>query len=143
MSWEVARGEGQRPTCSPRQVAPAPSCALLPVTPHLPIIYLRHLLGIKTIPRNARRWYWRVTLPGDGQSFALIYSIDNPLGVQPLSGVGAQVMGPDDSYLIHYSKNVADFWADRNSLALGAVFQAASPSRRLAALKQPLSEVGG
>jgi hypothetical protein len=89
----------------------------------------------------ARR-YWRVTLPGDGQSFALIYSIENPQGNLPYSGVGAQVMGPDDGYLIQYSPNVNTFWADRNSLALGAVFQPASPSLRLASLKRVLPQVG-
>lgn len=67
-------------------------------------------------------WYWRVTLPGDGQSFALIYSIEDPRGGRATSGVGAQVMGPDDGYLIQYSSDVTKFWADRYSLALGAVF---------------------
>lgn len=41
-------------------------------------------------PAHRCRRYWRVTLPGDGQSFALIYSIENPLGNLPHSGVGAQ-----------------------------------------------------
>lgn len=86
--------------------------------------------------------YWRVTLPGDGQSFALIYSIENPQGNLPYSGVGAQVMGPDDSYLIQYSPDVATFWADRDNLALGAIFQPTTPSRRLADLKRPLQQVG-
>lgn len=71
-------------------------------------------------------WYWRVTLPGDGQSFALIYSIEDPGETRATSGVGAQVMGPDDGYLIQYSSDVNKFWADRYSLALGAVF---SPAR--------------
>ncbi len=35
-------------------------------------------------------WYWRVTLPGDAESFALIYSIEDPRGGE-FSGVGAQV----------------------------------------------------
>jgi hypothetical protein len=34
-------------------------------------------------------WYWRVTLPGDAVSFALIYSIEDPQGGE-FSGVGAQ-----------------------------------------------------
>jgi len=74
-------------------------------------------------------WYWRVTLPGDGQSFALIYSIEDPLGgssninSRSFTGVGAQVMGPDDGYLLQYSKDVSSFWADRTSLALGATFR--------------------
>ncbi len=36
-------------------------------------------------------WYFKVTLPGDGQSFALIYSIESPDGKAGFSGVGAQV----------------------------------------------------
>lgn len=35
-------------------------------------------------------WYWRVTLPGDAESFALIYSVEDPRG-GVFSGVGAQV----------------------------------------------------
>jgi tocopherol cyclase len=70
-------------------------------------------------------WYWRVTLPGDGQSFALIYSIEDPLGTGKFSGVGAQVMGPDDGYILQYSRSINNnFWAARNALELGAVFVA-------------------
>ena len=35
-----------------------------------------------------------------------------------------QIMGPGDSYLIQYSKDVGRFWADKHSLALGARFRA-------------------
>lgn len=58
-------------------------------------------------------WYFKVTLPGDGQSFALIYSVEDPAGqgAGPLgagrhAGVGVQVMGPDDGYLLQYSPEV-------------------------------------
>ena len=51
-------------------------------------------------------WYFRVTLPGDGASFALIYSIEDPAGGGRCAGVGAQVMGPDDGYLLQYSPQV-------------------------------------
>lgn len=33
-------------------------------------------------------------------------------------------MGPDDSYLLQYTKNTGIFWADQHSLSLGAVFKA-------------------
>ena len=33
-------------------------------------------------------------------------------------------MGPDDSYLIQYSKSTGIFWAEQRSLALGATFRA-------------------
>ena len=68
-----------------------------------------------------------MTLPGDAKSFALIYSIEDPSGSNGFSGVGAQVMGPDDGYLIQYSKDVSSFWADRNRLALGSVFRRKDP----------------
>lgn len=68
-------------------------------------------------------WYWRITLPGDAKSFALIYSVEDPKGDGEFSGVGAQVMGPDDGYLLQYSDDVSLFWADSTQLALGACFQ--------------------
>ena len=55
-------------------------------------------------------WYFKVTLPGDGQSFALIYSIEDPAGGNRCAGVGAQVMGPDDGYLLQFSPQV---WGGR------------------------------
>jgi tocopherol cyclase len=58
----------------------------------------------------------------------LIYSIEDPQGTGQFSGVGAQVMGPDDGYVLQYSKDVSSFWADRSSLALGATFDRAAPS---------------
>ena len=64
-----------------------------------------------------------MTLPGDGQSFALIYSVEDPGGGGAFSGVGAQVMGPEDGYLLQYSPDVASFWADPRSLSLGATFR--------------------
>lgn len=67
-----------------------------------------------------------MTLPGDAQSFALIYSVEDPAGGGPFSGVGAQVMGPDDGYLLQFSPDVSTFWADPRSLALGAAFRPAA-----------------
>ena len=75
-------------------------------------------------------WYWRVTLPGNAKSFALIYSIEDPTGSTPLRGLGAQVMGPDDGYLCQYSKDISSFWADKSQLALGAAFRAKSVDKR-------------
>ena len=43
-------------------------------------------------------------------------------------------MGPDDSYLLQYSKNTRIFWADEHSLSLGARFKAANANSA-----QPLS----
>ncbi|KAK9792704.1 hypothetical protein WJX73_007933 [Symbiochloris irregularis] len=68
-------------------------------------------------------WYFKVKLDKPGHSFALIYSIEDPNGDTPLSGTGAQIMGPDDSYLLQYAKGSKDFWADGDQLALGATFK--------------------
>ena len=39
------------------------------------------------------------------------------------AGLLVQVMGPDDSYLLQYGKDVRSFWADPHALALGACFR--------------------
>lgn len=64
-------------------------------------------------------WYYRVTLPECGQTFAFMYSIDDPIGGKPYSGGAAQVLGPDDEYLCRTFPNVNQFWASPKSLALG------------------------
>lgn len=89
-----------------------------PLTPHKGY----HFDDTRSSGRFFEGWYWRVTLPGDAKSFALIYSIEDPKGGSVFSGVGAQVMGPDDGYLLEYSHDVSSFWADRRRLALGACF---------------------
>jgi tocopherol cyclase len=64
-------------------------------------------------------WYNRVTLPEIGQTFAFMYSIEDPICNQPHSGGAAQVLGPDDSYLLRTFPDVKGFWASRDVLALG------------------------
>jgi tocopherol cyclase len=63
-------------------------------------------------------WYFRVTLPERKQTFAYMYSIEDPIGGKPHSGGVAQILGADDEYLCRSFPNVELFWADRNSLAL-------------------------
>ena len=41
-----------------------------------------------------------------------------------------QIMGPSDSYLLQYSRDVGNFWADNDSLALGTCFQGTPPLTR-------------
>ncbi|KAK3247559.1 tocopherol cyclase, partial [Cymbomonas tetramitiformis] len=80
-------------------------------------------------------WYFRVTLPGDdGQSFAFMYSIEDPAG-SSVAGVGAQVMGPGDTYLVQHSPERSSFWASPHQLALGNSFKATgrAPPRMLSA----------
>jgi tocopherol cyclase len=65
-------------------------------------------------------WYYRVTLPEHGgQTFAFMYSIEDPVGGQPYSGGAAQILGPEDSYLCRTFPNVKQFWAWNNRLGLG------------------------
>lgn len=51
-------------------------------------------------------------------------------------------MGPGDSYLLQYDPDVRKFWADPNSLALGACFRPTPRSQRITTVpKQPVTEV--
>jgi len=64
-------------------------------------------------------WYYRVTLPDCGQTFAFMYSIDDPSGGKPCSGGAAQILGPNDEYLWRTFPKAKQFWASSQSLALG------------------------
>ncbi|PSB28193.1 tocopherol cyclase [Stenomitos frigidus ULC18] len=72
---------------------------------------------------SARRffegWYYRVTLPDCGQTFAFMYSIEDPIGGKPHSGGAAQILGPNDEYLCRTLPNVKTFWAWKQTLGLG------------------------
>ena len=64
-------------------------------------------------------WYYRVTLPDEDQSFAFMYSIEDPIGGKPHSGGAAQILGPNDEYLCRTFPEVKNFWAKPDVLALG------------------------
>ncbi|HEY9887990.1 MAG TPA: tocopherol cyclase family protein [Candidatus Obscuribacterales bacterium] len=64
-------------------------------------------------------WYLRLTLPASGDSFAFMYSIDDPAGRSPLSGGAAQILGPGEQYLYCPLPQVDGFWAWRSRLGLG------------------------
>ncbi len=64
-------------------------------------------------------WYYRVTLPAQKQTFAFMYSIEDPIGDRQHSGGGAQVLGPNDEYLVRTFPDVNQFWASRDVLGLG------------------------
>ncbi|MGH1396926.1 MAG: tocopherol cyclase family protein [Trichormus sp.] len=64
-------------------------------------------------------WYYRVTLPDCGQTFAFMYSIEDPIGNQAYSGGAAQVLGVNDQYLCRIFPDVSKFWASPDVLALG------------------------
>jgi tocopherol cyclase len=63
-------------------------------------------------------WYYRVTLPECGQSFAFMYSIEDPVGNQPHSGGAVQILGINDEYLCRSFPDVKGFWASYDRLAL-------------------------
>lgn len=62
-------------------------------------------------------------MPKEKESFALIFSVEDPGGRSPISGIGAQVMGPADGYLVQYDLDVSKFWAGKESLTLGSCFE--------------------
>lgn len=59
------------------------------------------------------------------------------------AGALLQVMGPDDSYLLQYGKDVRSFWADPHALALGACFRPRGAGRPAAPLGRVVPEVLG
>jgi tocopherol cyclase len=64
-------------------------------------------------------WYYRVTLPDCKQTFAFMYSIEDPIGNQPYSGGSAQILGANDEYLCRTFADVGQFWAWTQALGLG------------------------
>ncbi|XP_024381013.1 probable tocopherol cyclase, chloroplastic [Physcomitrium patens] len=96
-------------------------------------------------------WYFKVSIPEVKQSFAWMYSVEDPsVGsnssasslpfgelFQGMSfpGVGAQIMGADDKYLLQFDENVTKFWGSRHELALGYTF---TPKGRVS---PPMGEV--
>ncbi|MEA5418589.1 tocopherol cyclase family protein [Spirulina sp. CCNP1310] len=63
-------------------------------------------------------WYYRVTLPQLGESFAFMYSIEDPQGGQAHSGGAAQILGPGDRYLWRTLPDVVGFSAAADRLEL-------------------------
>ncbi len=64
-------------------------------------------------------WYYRVTLPEEKQTFAFMYSIEDPIGGKPHSGGAAQILGANDEYLWRTFPDVSKFWASPETLAFG------------------------
>jgi tocopherol cyclase len=66
-------------------------------------------------------WYYRVTLPEYEQSFAFMYSIEDPIGHQPHSGGAVQVLGVDDEYLCRTFPDLQGFSASYDRLSLAYI----------------------
>ncbi len=64
-------------------------------------------------------WYFRLTLPDSGDTFAFMYSIDDPAGGGEHSGGAAQILGPNEAYYCRTFPDVAGFWAWPHRLGLG------------------------
>ena len=64
-------------------------------------------------------WYFRLTLPEIKQTFAFMYSIQDPLGSKANSGGAVQILGIDETYLCRTINNVDKFFAARNNLCFG------------------------
>jgi tocopherol cyclase len=64
-------------------------------------------------------WYFRLTLPEYGQTFAFMYSIQIPSSARPFSGGAAQILGPNEEYLCRTFPDVRQFWAWQHRLGLG------------------------
>ncbi|XP_077210909.1 tocopherol cyclase, chloroplast / vitamin E deficient 1 (VTE1) / sucrose export defective 1 (SXD1) [Tasmannia lanceolata] len=81
-------------------------------------------------------WYFKVSIPKLRESFCFMYSVENPafrnrLGTLEeaihgprFTGVGAQILGPDDKYICQYSEESKNFWGSRHELILGNTFVA-------------------
>ncbi len=63
-------------------------------------------------------WYYRISLPQWDQSFAFMYSIDDPVGNKYYSGGAAQVLGENNNYLYRIFPDIKRFWASQKELAL-------------------------
>jgi tocopherol cyclase len=72
----------------------------------------------KAARRFFEGWYYRITLPDCRQTFAFMYSIEDPKGGQH-SGGAAQILGANDEYLCRTFPNVNQFWAWKDALGLG------------------------
>ncbi len=64
-------------------------------------------------------WYFRVTIPEVRQTFAFMYSIEDPSGGYAQSGGSAQILGPEDGYVCRSFPDVDLFWAWQEGLGLG------------------------
>ena len=62
-------------------------------------------------------WYLRLTLPAIAQTFAFMYSIQDPAGGQANSGGAVQILGIDEQYLCRTFPNSKTFYGDRHSFS--------------------------
>ncbi|CAM6089266.1 unnamed protein product [Calypogeia fissa] len=80
-------------------------------------------------------WYFKVSIPEVQESFAWMYSVEDPgwpsglggleslLGGPKFPGVGTQIMGANDEYIFQFDSDVKTFWGSRHELSLGHTFK--------------------
>lgn len=74
-----------------------------------------------TTRRFFEGWYFKVSIPEAKQSFAWMYTSENPGSAEPGEGEvvdmatspsgAAQVMGADEEYLLQDAATLKNFWA--------------------------------
>lgn len=86
-----------------------------------PILKTRHAgyHGPGSPQRFFEGWYYRISLPTEGESFAFMYSIEDPGREKSTSGGFAQVLGPQDERVYQLFPDTKQFWASKQQLALG------------------------
>ena len=78
-------------------------------------------------------WYLRVTLPELGETFAFMYSIENPLGKDSYYGGAIQILGIDEQYLCRTIPNIDRFWASNNDFSFCHWHKLNNPKTKLPA----------
>lgn len=83
--------------------------------------YFKVAIPAKNTPAKKKKKKNQSAAPDD--SFAFMYSIEDPNLDSPASGLGAQVMGPQDTYMVQYSRDTRRFWGWTHKLGLGGTFR--------------------
>ena len=73
--------------------------------------------------RMTEGWYYRLTLPDEGVSFAFITSIEDPGLSSDLRLACIQIVGPDDGYIVQSDRDDSLFWAWKRQQGQGCTFQ--------------------
>jgi tocopherol cyclase len=73
-------------------------------------------------------WYYRVSLPERGESFAFMYAIGDPAGGLPTSNGFVQVLAPKDGRCYSLIDNVEGFWGSPRQLGFGHWQKPVQPS---------------
>ena len=70
-------------------------------------------------PSYFEGWYYRLTLSEIKQTFAFMYSIEDPIGQQANSGGAVQILGIDETYLCRSLNDINKFFAAKDCLSFG------------------------